>query len=540
MQSLEFKQGRVALPSARRWGCDLRPSTFPVHWGQRTLPPATPFLGGLFKRWLVVFCLGISSVAILLAASPAEQRYDLQGRLRFARQIAREHNNKDLVARVEEANRQVSRAVEKADFTAADSVLREVELAVGIDPGGWAMNGQPVFHPTPDMETALKSLGEDLKNAMLKESPEAVRTVVEKMTTIMGAQAGVPDGRKPGTKAPAIRMDEAQAVALLVKALESEGSSLRRIEKAQPLPDQMLRLYAGIISGLCEARPAIAKNAASRLPEIDRIINGACQILINTQQPEGHFPFPDLRGKNIRFGDMTERLLKETGGTVKDGWLVTPVADGGTQFDTGLCGSALLEAGRLFKNDRWISAGRKAADWAMVQKCVPNFNYNAFSVTLLSRASRVTGEARYLEAALVKFRLGVAPGQVSNGRWVDPHNARTVYHHIIMRSLNDLLEVLPGSRIKEQEEVLAVQQKAINAVLVEFEAMGVTTYLLDELLRWQALAPTPMPKLKPTLDLAAGAIVAKCQQGERVRMGVPVTEMAALVRCYGGTSLGKH
>ena len=65
------------------------------------------------------------------------------------------------------------------------------------------------------------------------------------------------------------------------------------------------------------------------------------------QQEAGFFPFPDLRGKNIRFGDMITRQLDAGAVEVKDGWLITADPEGGSQFDTGLCGAALLKAGLL-------------------------------------------------------------------------------------------------------------------------------------------------------------------------------------------------
>jgi len=44
-------------------------------------------------------------------------------------------NDRDLVARVEKLARN----------DASDAQVREAEQAVGIDPGGWSMAGQPLF-----------------------------------------------------------------------------------------------------------------------------------------------------------------------------------------------------------------------------------------------------------------------------------------------------------------------------------------------------------------------------------------------------------
>lgn len=113
-----------------------------------------------------------------------------------------------------------------------------------------------------------------------------------------------------------------------------------------------------------------------------------------------------------------------------------------------------------------------------------NFNYNAFSVMLLARAYEVSGEKKYLDAAIRKWRVGLQPGQVSSGRWVDAHNAKTVYHLIILRGLHELLAVLPAEAA-ERAELMAQCVRAVKPVVEEIEAMGVTnsSMLLGQLVR---------------------------------------------------------
>jgi hypothetical protein len=75
---------------------------------------------------------------------------------------------------------------------------------------------------------------------------------------------------------------------------------------------------------------------------------------------------------------------------------------------------------------------------------VANFNYNAFSVWLLAKIYNQTGERKYLDAAIQKARIGVLPGEMENGRWADPHNARPAYHWIMIRALLALRAALPA------------------------------------------------------------------------------------------------
>ena len=113
---------------------------------------------------------------------------------------------------------------------------------------------------------------------------------------------------------------------------------------------------------------------------------------------------------------------------LRNGWAIDDMGDGGLQFDNGLCGVAILELYQATREPRYLQAVEAAADWAVRQPPVPNWNYNAFSVYLLANAARAAGRPRYLESAKLKARLGIYPGQLTDGprrgRWADPHNAR--------------------------------------------------------------------------------------------------------------------
>jgi len=414
-------------------------------------------------KWLL-----LAAVAIV-----GNESDDIQARFRLAHQLARERNDRALVSRIERA---------KGDA----SQLAAIEREVGIDPGGWAMNGQPIFHPTPAMLAKMKPLGEKLDAAMRAGDPEQTRNILSELRTVMGNQVGVPDVRRKGERATPRPITKDEVVKLFLRALPSK----------LPTSGQMLRVYAGLVRACCEMKQG------------DPLVVEACKFMTDHQQPDGHFPFPDLRGKNIRFGDMTEKVLQSGKGEVRDGWLITLDPGGGTQFDTGECGSALLLAGKTFQNDAWTKAGLRAADWALAQPCVGNFNYNAFSVGLLADAYRVTREQKYLDGALKKFRIGVAPGQVENGRWIDPHNARTVYHLIILRALNDLYPLAA-------DEVGPVRTKAVNVIVEEFAAMGVTTQgALRELSRCNE------PRLRETIELVSAVVYSRWNRN--------LTELAAL------------
>lgn len=459
---------------------------------------------------------------------------DLEGRLKVAHQLARELNDRDLVARIEKTGKELRRP-ETDKATALDLQVRELETLVGIDPGGWSMSGLKIFRPTPQIQQVLKPLGTKLSSAMEQADASSVKATIAEISRVMGDQAGTPDARHKGERARKIIVTEAENAAIFLRALESDGKNIRQIRAGQPLPGQMLRTYASLARAICDIRPAVQKHAPDRLAELDAVLKGACRIMLDLQQPEGYFPFPDLRGKNIRFGEMTEHLLEQGAVKIKDGWIVSVDPSGGSQFDTGECGLALLQAGKSQGNADWTKAGLKAAAWAMEQKCVANFNYNAFSVSLLAQAYVMTKEEKYWQAAWHKWSLGVAPGQTANGRWIDPHNARTVYHLIVVRAMNDLLAAMPPTF--NTVDVSALRQatsRAIQVVTDEFARLGVTntSFALRELIRYRDLHPAHDPSLLTAIEQSAAVVYARSVQGDRAKFGAATTELAVMHRAF--------
>ncbi len=456
--------------------------------------------------------------ALLCTPAMALTPEDAEARLRMAMQIAREHNDAAKVAQVE----RVWGHLKKGLTENAETEIAAAEKVVGIDPGGWSMAGQPLAKPTPEMLTKSKELGQRLHEAMLSEDAEKVRAVTAEMLKVLGDQAGVPDGRRLGHRPVGKELTQAEATALFIQALKTQGRAVRQLREGKPLPNQMMRIYGYILSGLAEVRPWLVKHQPEELVSVDALASGCANVMMTLQQPAGYFPFPDLRGKNIRFGEMIERQIKAGLVQVKDGWVITADPDGGTQFDTGVCGVALLKAGEAFENKTWLEAGKRAADWALEQKCCGNFNYNALSISLLAHQYRLSQEARYLEGALKKLRVGVAPGLAPNGRWMDAHNARTVYHLIILRALGDLASVMP-----EHSEVDAIARPALKALLDEFDAMGITVEALPELEILHRLYPED-ERLKAALSQMASSLIEKCTEGGQIKMGAQPDQLAAL------------
>jgi hypothetical protein len=230
--------------------------------------------------------------------------------------------------------------------------------------------------------------------------------------------------------------------------------------------DHALREPASVISGCVHLeRAGLADHDASL-----KLARDAADFLIwaQAQAGSGAFPFPAFRGRARdnafvaagRFLDRAERAGKLEQ-VVRNGWVFEDEGDGGLQFDNGEAGVALFELYAISHDTNHLAAARKSADWAISRPLAPNWNYNSFSVALLAKAFAVTGERKYLYAATRKTRLGVIPGQLTDGlragRWLDPHNARPSYHYIMLRALSALTAAMPSDDPARPEIVQALK-----------------------------------------------------------------------------------
>lgn len=328
-------------------------------------------------------------------------------------------------------------------------------------PAGWSLIALAIavvcMNPVPAQEPGREAaLRERLGRALADEDATAIHAAVVDINRHLGATAGVPE--TPDVDAPIPR-----TAAWLTAGEASRGfePSFHLLEKLRwwkigldpTTLGHPLREPAAVLSGnvaACRAKLdgadrslAFAKEAADFL------------IWAQDQAGSGVFPFPASRGVSQAAPFLAaERSFKRAAregrleSMLRNGWVIDDGHDGGLQFDNGECGVALVEIYELTKDRKYLDAAIRSADWAIRRPLVPNWNYNSFSVSLLARTHRVTGETKYLEAATKKALLGVIPGQLTEGphagRWNDAHNARPAYHYIMLRSLAELLLELPA------------------------------------------------------------------------------------------------
>jgi hypothetical protein len=390
------------------------------------------------------------------------------------------------------------------------------------------MHGLPVSQITPAAKERLDALTAPLAEAMAKGEPAAVAAVVSESNKLLGDQAGVPDLRRKGDTGKTVAVKPADVADLYVKAIEADARTLKALTGGVPGSTTMPRAYASVVQGCVAIRPLVEQHHKAKLEVLDGLIRGCCRAMVALQLERGFFKFPDLRGSNAQLGEMIDRIASKDPSAVRDGWLLVPDPEGRTLYDAGECGTALLRAGAAYKAEEWTRAGLKTADWAISQPCVPNWHYNSYAVSLLCEAHRATREKKYLDGARARFALGVAPGQGANGRWLDPHNARTAQHLVLLRSAQDLEKALPKG--KERDAATEIAKRAVNAVLAEADKLGApaTSHTVQELGRFLRLHADADLAVRRVLEQAAGGIVRQCTQGGRVRAAVPLPELAAV------------
>lgn len=212
-----------------------------------------------------------------------------------------------------------------------------------------------------------------------------------------------------------------------------------------------LRAVASVVEGCLIAREAGCEEAETLATEA----KAAADFLIQaqTEAGQGCYPFPGWRGKRGKLGVMADQFLKKaeaagkTESILKGGWIMDDLEHGDLYFDTGLAGCAVIAYYEFSKEEKYLKSAEAAAAWAMARSAVPNWNYNSFLVQFFSAMHHATKDPKYLEAAKSKAKLGILPGQLTEGpragRWADPHNARLVYHFILLRGLTTLILELP-------------------------------------------------------------------------------------------------
>jgi hypothetical protein len=273
--------------------------------------------------------------------------------------------------------------------------------------------------------TTMDALYNDLRKGMEAKDQAKVDQAAQAIINALGSAAGIPQkatSYQAWTNRAAVQPGQIAGGFEAYRVWLNTSAAWWRTQPG-PSSAKPLREPAAAIEGCLAAIRAGASNQA----DLFRLAREAGDYLIKVQKDAGNtvYPFP-----------------------TSSGW-VTSSKSGDLFYDNGLAGSAMFSLFQATGDVKYKDSAIKAANWDMAQPCVTNWNYNSFSVFLLSNAYRVTGNTSYLQSAKEKARLGLYPGQLmsgpNRGRWSDGHNAELVYHYTIIRGLGALVSVLPNN-----------------------------------------------------------------------------------------------
>lgn len=311
-----------------------------------------------------------------------------------------------------------------------------------------------------------------LSEALARKNLPAAEAAWADILSSFGERAGEPEEpdrfeTPPAEWKPVAASERPKAYGIALKYIQK--SRWWQIGLDPTATEHALREPADALRGLLAARRAGCEQPETLLAEAKAA--GDFLLWAQGRAGTGLFPFPAVRGGKSRAFQVAERFLSKAEAEGKgpqilsNGWLIDDLGRGDLQFDNGLAGVALFDLHDATREDKYRAAALAASEWALRQPVVPNVNYNTFTTFLLCRAYRSTGEAKYLESAKERMRLAVYPGQIPSGpragRWADAHNAKPVYHYIIVRGLASLLSVLPaadGDRPRALESLRAALQ----------------------------------------------------------------------------------
>ena len=172
---------------------------------------------------------------------------DADARLRVAHNIAREMDDRALVDRIVSTGKQVKADIQAKRLEAAETRVQAVEREVGIDPGGWSINGLRIFRPTKEIVQASKQAAKRLADAMRREDEKGIEASIDELRSVFGDQVGTPDARHRGMRAERRPVTDAEVVDLFLQALGHERERLRYVHTGKPVPDMKARYYAGLV-----------------------------------------------------------------------------------------------------------------------------------------------------------------------------------------------------------------------------------------------------------------------------------------------------
>jgi hypothetical protein len=302
----------------------------------------------------------------------------------------------------------------------------------------------------------LNSLMVELDTALVQENYSSIDSLSSLIKTTFGTEGGKPDAVEIYYNLVSTTnwMNLSNTILLSRQLISSDSlvyADLWKVAKGMAPPSYQpnsifLRASAEVAVGLLKI--ADKETDLTRKTLYQSWANRALDSLATMQLPNGAFPFPDLRpyGDTI-FSPIIQNYLNSLGAdsslVLLDGWIIDDSNTGEFKFDAGVIGNAYYEAYLYTGNIQYKNIALAVANYMLHLKMNLNYNYNSFVSLALTRGYQLSNDTNYLNRAIINLRYGLKPGQLTNGRWVDGHNANSRYQNLIIYNIVPTINLIP-------------------------------------------------------------------------------------------------
>jgi hypothetical protein len=351
-------------------------------------------------------------------------------------------------------------------------------------------------------QTQINTLGVQLDTALVHEEFSAIDSLNNLIKNTFGTEGGKPDAVETYYNLVGTTSWQNLTNAIILSRQLISKDSLVYVELwkvAKGMAPQSYQPHSIFLRASAEIAVGLLKIADKETDLIRKALyqswaNRALDSLATMQLPNGAFPFPDVRpyGDPV-FSPIIQNYLNsleaDSSVVLVDGWIIDDSNTGEFKFDAGVIGNAYYEAYVYTGNIQYKNIALSVANYMMPLKMNVNYNYNTFVSLALTRGYQLSNDTNYLNRAIINLRYGLKSGQLTNGRWVDGHNANSRYHNLIIYNIVLTINLIPStSPYKADLDTMTI--RAIQNLLNYSNSCGsatgfrwlISAYILDNTL----------------------------------------------------------
>jgi len=346
---------------------------------------------------------------------------------------------------------------------------------------------------TPLQQSQISNILSPLDSALKYENLFKIDSLSFELKNVYSTQGGRPDAVEPYYALVAnINWLNVTNSILLSRTLISADSlvyvNLWKAAKGMSPPSYQphslfLRASAEIAAGLLKIADKETDLARKTLYQTwaTRALDSLATMQVQSGPSAGAFPFPDLRVYNDpTFSPIIQNFMLFCGAdsvnVLQNGWIINDKGTGEFKFDAGVIANAYYEAYTYTGITNYKNIAISIGNYLKPLKFNRNYNYNTFVSLGLTRTYQLNNDITFLDRAIKNIRYSVLPGQITNGRWVDGHNANSRYHSIIIQNIITTIQLIPSLNIYKGSLDTMTYKAVKNLVDYSYNCNSATGY----------------------------------------------------------------